>query len=253
MALDHPAVVGHGLPGAEAALEQAAGPEAGVDGDVDAVVVLVLIAEILRRLDDVALQAGRDARQQVVEPADGLAARRSQRGIRRHRNAERAEVRGRVRLVLRDREGAVPGPEPSRIQRDAGSQLVLNRQLGLPVEPSRPEPVQERGIVGDDRSKRPEGGGQERAALAIRARARQVAVGREVPVGIGPRARCAGDPVERVQGIGHTECDVREIAPQRPFDRRPAVAEQVGCESRVSVTDPCTSAGRPGAGRSSRV
>ena len=131
----------------------------------------------------------------VEELRDRLAAVRQAR-IRRRGHTELAKVFRRLRQVVGDDEVREPAPGVADFDRHARQDFMLDRRADVPVRRPDAPAAQQRGIV-----RRVEHRLAERqiadlrahvtaaAAQILRERIRQITVGFEVVVRIGPRAR----------------------------------------------------------------
>src|SRR5262249_53774311 len=164
---------------------------AHIDRDVEAVVDL---RQLVVALDD-GRRHSEGGRRRVVEPADRIAAAARETRIERRGDAVGIEVAGADRGVPRRLDRAPRRPEITGGETDVPPQLMLDLYGLLPVVRARAKSEENAGVV--DRRIRvvqPEVAIAYRAAdvaaacaEVLRDRAREIAVGREVAVGIGPR------------------------------------------------------------------
>src|SRR6185503_10453469 len=124
------------------------------------------------------------------------------------------------------------------VEREAGTQLVLQREGALPVVATVTETGKRVGAEPRFVGRQAKPCRRQRTAFAVGGGQYQVAVGNEVGVGISPRAVGAVHLlVCRVPELREIGADQRHVSSQRRFHGGLAVAEQIvrGTEPRAQI------------------
>src|SRR6185503_19552089 len=126
-------------------------------------------------------------RANVIEAADFAAAAARQRRARGSGDAVRRKVARADGEVVGDHEVSVPRAEVGDVEREAGTQLVLQREGALPVVATVTETGKRVGAEPRFVGRQAKPCRRQRTAFAVGGGQYQVAVGNEVGVGISPR------------------------------------------------------------------
>ena len=149
-------------------------------------------------------------------------------GVRGPGDAIRGEVGGTERLVVGHHEVPIPGAEIRDAQREARTQLVLERGRALPVVAAMSEARERIGAQPCLIGRQAELGVRERPAFSVRRGKHEIAVGNEVGVRIGPGAVGAVHLlIRRVPELREVRSDERHVSTERHLGRGLSVAEQV--------------------------
>ena len=237
------AVVRHRPARARAGLEREPGVGPHADGHVEAVVVLgpgPVRSRVGDQVADVSGLVGHD----VVQAGNGIAPATGQPRIEGRHQAERRQIARLEEQVVRHRKAVKPAADVGHLHRGARQNLLLHRDAEVPVRRTDAPAVEEGRVEAVRQHARAEARIREHAAQVaasrakvLGARVRQVAVGHEVGVGVGPGACHARRPEHR-RRLRHPERRVRVrivtrdadalqvLAEARP-DRRPPGSEYV--------------------------
>ena len=208
--------------------------------EVDAAPVLVLIAEVVRRLN-LEVRLSELVRDDVVQTRHGIAAAARQSRIGRGDDVVDVPVVDRIeRLVSAHVVTVEPALVPLHLCRDPRCDLLLNRDADLIVP--RPQPMQDLIAVGERLIQRAEVRVRQAAADVAacrprirRSRRHQIAVDDLVAVRVGPAPeRCCDDAGGR-RGAGVDAVVLRglNVFAEVHLQRRLASAEHVVGEARA--------------------